>query len=56
VVLVAKGETADGRARFEKRVVVVDEGRAEGLVAVNSGLAPGERIVVRGAVLVLGAM
>jgi cobalt-zinc-cadmium efflux system membrane fusion protein len=56
VVLVAKGETADGRSRFEKRVVVVDEGRAEGLVAVHSGIAPGERIVVRGAVLVLGAM
>ena len=56
VVIVSKGETSDGRARFEKRVVVVDEGRSEGLVAVHSGLAPGERIVVRGAVLVLGAM
>jgi cobalt-zinc-cadmium efflux system membrane fusion protein len=56
VVIVAKGDASDGRARFERRVVVVDEGRAGGLVAVHSGLSAGERIVVRGAVLVLGAM
>jgi hypothetical protein len=56
VVIVEKGDTSDGRARFERRVVVVDDGRAGGLVAVHSGLSAGERIVVRGAVLVLGAM
>jgi cobalt-zinc-cadmium efflux system membrane fusion protein len=56
VVMVAKGDTSDGRARFERRVVVVDESRATGLIAVHSGLAAGERVVVQGAVLVLGAM
>jgi len=55
VVIVAKGETHDGRAVFERRVVRADEGRADGLIAVQSGLAAGERVVVEGAVLVLGA-
>jgi multidrug efflux pump subunit AcrA (membrane-fusion protein) len=56
LVMVVKGQTKDGSTRFERRVVVVDEGRSDGLVAVHSGLAAGERVAVEGAVLVLGAM
>jgi cobalt-zinc-cadmium efflux system membrane fusion protein len=55
VVLVAKPERPDGRVAFERRVVVADEGRAHGPITVQSGVAPGERVVVRGAILVLGA-
>ena len=55
VVLVAKAERPDGRVAFERRVVVADEGRAHGPITVQSGVAPGERVVVRGAILVLGA-
>lgn len=55
LVLVAKGERPGGRIAFERRVVLADEGRADGLVAVQGGLSGGEQVVVRGAILVLGA-
>jgi cobalt-zinc-cadmium efflux system membrane fusion protein len=55
IVLVAKREEPDGRVAFERRVVLADEGRADGLIAIQAGLAGGERVVVQGAILVLGA-
>jgi membrane fusion protein, heavy metal efflux system len=56
VVFVRKGLAPDGRVAFERRTVSADEGRADGLVAVWSGLRPGDPVVVDGAILVLGAM
>lgn len=56
VVFVRKGPAPDGRVAFERRAVSADEGRADGKVAVWSGLAPGDPVVVDGAILVLGAM
>jgi RND family efflux transporter MFP subunit len=56
IVFVRKGQTADGRIAFERRVVSADEGRADGKVAVWSGLRAGDPVVVDGAILVLGAM
>jgi len=56
VVFVRKGVVPDGRVAFERRVVSADEGRADGNVAVWSGLGPGDAVVVDGAILVLGAM
>jgi RND family efflux transporter MFP subunit len=56
IVFVRKGPTADGRIAFERRAVSADEGRADGKVAVWSGLRAGDPVVVDGAILVLGAM
>ncbi|HET7826044.1 MAG TPA: efflux RND transporter periplasmic adaptor subunit, partial [Anaeromyxobacter sp.] len=56
IVFVRKGATADGRIAFERRTVSADEGRADGKVAVWSGLRAGDPVVVDGAILVLGAM
>jgi len=55
LVIVAKDARADGSVPFERRVVLADEGRADGPVAIQGGLAGGERVVIRGAILVLGA-
>lgn len=56
IVFVRKGPAADGRIAFERRVVAAEEGRADGIVAVWSGLKAGDPVVVDGAILVLGAM
>ncbi len=56
VVFVEKGAAADGRRVFEQRRVTADEARAGGLVPVSGALAPGERVVIRGAIFVLGAL
>ncbi len=56
VVFVDRGASADGRRVFQRRKVSADEGRAGGLVPVASGLAPGDAVVVEGAIFVLGAM
>jgi cobalt-zinc-cadmium efflux system membrane fusion protein len=56
VVFVRKGAAADGRVAFQRRTVTTEEGRADGKVAVWSGLSPGDAVVVEGAILVLGAM
>ncbi len=51
-VFVAKGQTADGRTRFERRRVTLPvEVPAEGLVPILSGVQVGDNVVVRGAIL-----
>lgn len=55
MVLVAVGDAGEGRVAFERRVVLADEGRADGLVPIQGGLQAGEQVVVQGAILVLGA-
>ncbi len=55
VVFVEDGRTPDGRVRFLRRAVQVeDEGGAR--VAVREGLAPGDRVVTGGAILLLGML
>ncbi|HZZ84314.1 MAG TPA: efflux RND transporter periplasmic adaptor subunit [Anaeromyxobacteraceae bacterium] len=54
VVFVATAR--DGELRFRERRVSADEERAEGQVPVLSGLAPGERVVVDGAMFVMGML
>jgi cobalt-zinc-cadmium efflux system membrane fusion protein len=55
VVFVEDGRAPDGRVRFVRRAVQVeDEGGDR--VAVREGLAPGERVVTGGAILLLGML
>jgi cobalt-zinc-cadmium efflux system membrane fusion protein len=55
MVFVDRG-AQDGKRVFERRQVVADEGRSGGMVAVSAGLSPGERVVSKGAVFLLGLL
>lgn len=56
VVFVEKGSTQDGRLRFERVPVSVDEGEGGPWVVVKHGLDKGTKVVVSGAILVGQAM
>ncbi len=51
---VRRGVTPDGRARFERIPVHVDDGRGDEFIAVPDGLKAGDEVVTEGAVLLLG--
>jgi len=53
MVYVEDGKTPDGRSRFRERPVEVGE-PDDGWISVRSGLAPGERVVVSGSILLSG--
>jgi membrane fusion protein, heavy metal efflux system len=55
VVFVEDGRAPDGRARFRRRAVQVEDDGGD-RVAVTAGLAPGERVVSSGAILLLGML
>ncbi|HET8725337.1 MAG TPA: efflux RND transporter periplasmic adaptor subunit, partial [Anaeromyxobacteraceae bacterium] len=55
VVFVEEGQAPDGRTRFVRRVVEVEDEGGE-RVAVVSGVAPGDRVVSSGAILLLGML
>jgi cobalt-zinc-cadmium efflux system membrane fusion protein len=48
------GRAPDGLLRFERRPVKVDDEGNDGAIRVLSGLAPGDRVVSSGAILLLG--
>jgi cobalt-zinc-cadmium efflux system membrane fusion protein len=52
-VYVEDGKTQDGRSRFRERPIEIGE-PDDGWVSVRSGLAPGERVVVSGSILLSG--
>lgn len=52
-VVVADGKSTDGRTRFIQRPVELGDGE-DGFVSVASGLAPGERVVTSGSILLSG--
>jgi len=54
-VFVADGKAPDGRARFVRRIVDVDDDGGD-VVAVTRGLESGERVVTEGAILLLGML
>lgn len=56
VVFVELGKTADGRTRYERRPVTVDETEGSQWIPVSHGLDKGDRIVVSGAVLLSGML
>jgi cobalt-zinc-cadmium efflux system membrane fusion protein len=55
VVFVEDGKSPDGRARFVRRNVEVDDDGGEA-VAVLGGLQPGEKVVSGGAILLVGML
>lgn len=56
VVFVAMPRSADGRSRFQRRVVTVNEDEGDDLVPVTHGLEAGESVVVDGALLLSGML
>ena len=56
VVFVEGGKTIDGRLRFGRRPVVVNEEIGSEYLPVLRNLAQGERIVVSGAILLSGML
>lgn len=55
VVFVEAGKAPDGRTRFERRPVEVDDDGGEWL-GILHGLEPGEHVVTRGGVLLVGLL
>jgi cobalt-zinc-cadmium efflux system membrane fusion protein len=55
VLFLEDGRSPDGRVRFVRRAVQVEDEGAD-RVAVTAGLAPGERVVTGGAILLLGLL
>jgi cobalt-zinc-cadmium efflux system membrane fusion protein len=54
VAFVDAGEAPGGQRRFERRVIAVDETQAGSYVPVLRGLAPGEKVVSSGAIILSG--
>jgi multidrug efflux pump subunit AcrA (membrane-fusion protein) len=52
-VYVEDGKTPDGRSRFRERPIEIGE-PDDSWVGVRAGLAPGERVVVSGSILLSG--
>jgi len=55
VVFVDVGRAPDGRVRFERRPVEVDDAEGD-WVAVRNGIKPGDRVVTSGAILLVGLL
>jgi multidrug efflux pump subunit AcrA (membrane-fusion protein) len=55
IVFVEEGRSPDGRARFVRRNVEVEEDGGEA-VAVVRGLEPGDKVVSSGAILLVGML
>jgi len=56
MVFVAVGQAPDGRSRFERRLVVVNEDLGGEYLPVIRGIAAGERVVTSGAILLSGIL
>jgi cobalt-zinc-cadmium efflux system membrane fusion protein len=56
VVFVQVGKTPDGRVKFERRPVSVDEGEGSKWVPVDHGVEKGQTVVVSGGILLSGMM
>lgn len=54
VVFVARGQSPDGKLRFERRPVKADEQETGGYVPIREGLKSGETIVTDGAIILSG--
>ena len=56
VVFLDQGKTPDGRVRFERLPVTVDEGESSNWLPVSHGIESGQRIVTAGAILLSGML
>jgi multidrug efflux pump subunit AcrA (membrane-fusion protein) len=54
VAYVDRGRAPNGSERFERRAVAIDDAEAGRYVPIVSGLAPGERVVTSGALILSG--
>ncbi len=54
IVFVEVGKAADGRTKFERRPVSIDEGEGSAWLPVEHGVEKGTRVVVSGGVLLTG--
>ena len=55
-VFVASGATPDGRLKFIRRIVAINEDQGADYLPIVRGLAPGDRIVTTGATLLSGML
>jgi cobalt-zinc-cadmium efflux system membrane fusion protein len=56
LVFVQRGNTPDGRLRFQKLPVSIDEGEGGHWLPISKGIAEGDRVVTSGAVLLSGML
>jgi multidrug efflux pump subunit AcrA (membrane-fusion protein) len=56
VVFLETGAAPDGRTKFERVPLTVDEGESSRWLPVLQGLEPGSRVVTAGAVLLSGML
>jgi cobalt-zinc-cadmium efflux system membrane fusion protein len=56
IVFLERTVSEDGRLRFERMPVTVDEGRRSGWVPVQHGLSAGDRVASAGAIQLLGML
>jgi multidrug efflux pump subunit AcrA (membrane-fusion protein) len=56
VIFVEAGTTPDGRLKFARRVVAVDETEGASYVPIVRGVAVGERVVSKGGILLSGML
>ncbi len=56
VVFVEVGKAPDGRTKFERKPVTVDEGEGSKWVTIEHGVQEGERVVVAGGILLSGML
>jgi membrane fusion protein, heavy metal efflux system len=56
VLFVETGHTPDGRVKFARRVVAINDDEGADWVPILSGVAPGDRIVTAGAILLSGML
>jgi cobalt-zinc-cadmium efflux system membrane fusion protein len=56
VVFVQDGKTPDGRLKFTRRVIAVNEEEGSDYVPIVRGLIPGDRVVTSGSILLSGML
>jgi multidrug efflux pump subunit AcrA (membrane-fusion protein) len=56
VVFVSGGQSPEGKELFKRRRVLANEEKPGGLVPILEGLKPGESVVTRGAIFLVGLL
>jgi multidrug efflux pump subunit AcrA (membrane-fusion protein) len=56
VVFVQNGNTPDGRLKFTRRIIAVNEDEGSDYVPIVRGVNPGDRVVTSGGILLSGML
>ena len=56
VVFVESGNTPDGRLKFTRRIIAVNEDEGSDYVPIVRGLSPGDKVVTSGGILLSGML